>query len=83
MLFVLVLVILSNAMGRTSELHIKTLIIRRYNFNDYTVRLLQGLYAILYMPGAIFGTIIYNRYSLRTGILVGTALTAIGAGFKA
>lgn len=40
------------------------------------------LYAILFTPGVIMATIVYNRYSIKTGLIIGALLQALGAGFK-
>ena len=70
------------AMCRTSEMHIRNIIVRRYEFDLNTFRVIQSLYAVIYIPGAIIGTIIFNKYSLRTGVLVGSVLTVLGSGLK-
>lgn len=54
-------------------------IILIYKVNDYKVNLVSIIYFILFAPGVIISMLVYNKFSLKTGIIIGVFLQTIGA----
>lgn len=55
---------------------------KAYNMSEFEVNLIPTLYPIMFIPGVVLATIVYNHVNLRYGVLIGALLQAIGAGIK-
>ena len=53
-----------------------------YNIDDYEVNLVSLIYFILFTPSVIIAMMIYNKHSLKTGIIVGAIFQTLGAIIK-
>ena len=58
------------------------LMMQIYHFSDTVVDLITLLYFILFTPGVLLSIIIYNKYNLRVGIVIGTVMQTMGAFIK-
>ena len=82
MCFLFGLVVIINAMSRSSELYMNKIIHDTYKTTSFLEGLENSMQSILYLPWTIFSTIIYNKYSLKTGIIIGMFFQTIGSGLK-
>jgi fucose permease len=53
-----------------------------YQISEYKVILVNLLHFILFPIGVIFAVMYYNKFGLRTGLMIGAALQAVGAIIK-
>ena len=53
-----------------------------YGVGFFKARLAALLYPLLYLPSLLVATYIYNKYSLRVALYIGTILLAIGSWIK-
>lgn len=82
MLFIYCLITLFNSMCRIHNNHYRIFIRDAYGASELSSKLSSVLYPIMFTPGVIVATIIYNKYSLRTGLIIAAALQAFGWIFK-
>ena len=82
MCFLFGLVVIVNAMSRSSELYMNKMIHDTYKTSSLQEGIENSMQSILYLPGAIASTIIYNKYSLKTGIMFGVLFQTVGSCFK-
>lgn len=73
---------LFNAMCRVNNNQIRELIRNVYEIPSLNAHLITLIYPVLFIPGIIAATIVYNKFSIRTGLIIGVALQAVGAGIK-
>ena len=50
-----------------------------YNLNTVQQYALKVLFTVIYLPGAIIAVLVHNRYSLRSGVVIGALVQSIGA----
>jgi len=82
MLMVYGWVTLFNAGCRVNVQSIRALVRELYGANHIDTQIISAMYAALFLPGVIVATIWYNKWSIRTGLIIGAALQAFGAGAK-
>ena len=80
MLLLVSLALLVNSMGRSSIRHMK--LKKYYNLSIVESDIIINLYYIVYVPGVIFSSFIYNRFSLKTGVATGILMHTIGTFLK-
>ena len=58
------------------------LMMQEYHFSDTVIDLITLLYFILFTPGVIISMMVYNKYNLRAGLVIGTVMQTVGAIIK-
>lgn len=76
------LVMFTSSMLRSSDLHIKKYIKDIYGLDELRVRFVSALYSIIFIPSMLIGTIVFNKYSLKVGVIWGWVLQTLGAATK-
>lgn len=71
-----------NAIAWISMAPISSIVKKTYNVTDFEVNMVSLLYLIMFFPGLICATYIFDKYNFRAGILFGATLQAIGAIIK-
>ena len=63
------LILYASNICRDSNRKLKDLQVDLYNFDSTSMKYYGLIYQLVFLPGSIISTIVYNKYSLRTGIV--------------
>ena len=71
-----------NALAWISIAPISTTVQEVYGVSDFEVNLVSLIFLILFLPGMLSSTFIFDRWGLRNGLIIGSILQAVGASLK-
>ena len=66
-------------MLRTSDSNINLILDELYGMSPTSHTVLNKLPEILFLPGAILSTYLFNKFSLKTGLGIGMMILSLGA----
>ena len=78
-LILYMLMIYWTAMLRTSDSNINLILDELYGMSPTSHTVLNKLPEILFLPGAILSTYLFNKFSLKTGLGIGMMILSLGA----
>jgi fucose permease len=61
---------------------VKAVLYYHYNLSEIETNMIVWLFPILFLPSALVGTIIYNKWSLKTGLVIAAGLQCLGCSLK-
>ena len=60
----------------------KAVLSNYYHMSNIETDMVVWIFPILFLPFALVGTIIYNKWSLKTGLVIAAGLQCLGCTFK-
>lgn len=78
MLFIYCLLSIFSAISRINHTQVRAVLNNVYDMTDLETKIVAWLFPIFFVPFAILGTIIYNNWSLRTGLIIAAGVQCLG-----
>jgi len=71
-----------NAIAWISIAPISTTVKEVYGVDNFQVNMVSLIFFILFLPSMLLATVVFDKFDLRTGLVVGAILQGIGASLK-